>query len=74
MTEYTDQVMVLRGHLEEILQALQAAYGKAYAEDMARRYSQMDSPQHRGARLTGVLETQVQRVEGYLNTEEKETE
>lgn len=70
--EYTDQVTVLRGHLEEILQALQAAYGKAAAEDLARRYSQMDHAGHRPARLTGVLDSQVQRVGGYLATEQME--
>jgi hypothetical protein len=72
MVEYTDTIPVLRGHLEEMLQALQAAYGKSYAEDMARRYSQMDSSQHRAARLTGVLESQVGRVEGYLTPKEEE--
>jgi hypothetical protein len=66
MPEYTDKVTVLRGHLEDWHRTLDAAYGNAAAEDLARAYTTMNSGTHRPSNLTRALQSSLERVEGYL--------
>lgn len=65
MGSYGDQVVVLRGHLEELQQALDSATSFHVADDQARRFKNVGGawqPSH----LTVRLENALDRVEGYL--------
>lgn len=68
--EYTDTVPVLAGHLDELLSALEAAEGLATALDLEYSYRRMrpTSP----SILTTRLQTQLERVQGYLGGPENE--
>ena len=62
---YVDLVPVLRGHLEEMYEALDAAYGYHTADDLARQYKNTGGT-HRPSILTRKLEKALGRTEGYL--------
>lgn len=62
---YTDGVVVLRGHLEEIYAALDSAAGYHIADDLARQYKNVGGT-HRPSNLTKRLEEAQRRVIGYL--------
>jgi hypothetical protein len=66
---YTEQVSVLRGHLEEWLDALEAAYGYHAANDLAQQYRNVGGTT-RHSNLTKRLESALERVTGYLIEEE----
>jgi hypothetical protein len=72
--EYTDQIIVLRGHLEDFLRVLDAAYGKSAAEDLVRGYATMGSGTHRPSNLTRALEQARDRVQGYLHETDHDVE
>jgi len=72
MNDDLEQIVVLRGHLEDFLRVFEAAYGKASAEDLARGYATMGSGQHRPSNLTRALADQCARVQGYLSTDQEE--
>lgn len=71
MTDDFDQIVVLRGHLEDFLRVFEAAYGKASAEDLARAYGMMGSGTHRPSNLTRALGDSCDRVRGYLSTDQE---
>lgn len=62
---YTDPIVVLRAHLEEIFTALDAAAGYHIADDLARQYKNVGGT-HRPSNLTKRLEKAQERVAGYL--------
>lgn len=66
---YTDVVPVLRGHLEEIYEALDSARGYHVADDLARQYKNVGAL-HRPSNLTKRLEKALGRTEGYLEAED----
>lgn len=65
MAEPTDQIPVLRVHLDEIHRALDNSFGFHVADDLARQYKNVGGT-HRPSNLTKALETALNRVEGYL--------
>jgi hypothetical protein len=65
MNTYTDSIVILRGHLEEIFTALDAATGYHVADDLARQYKNVGGT-HRPSNLTKRLEAAQERVAGYL--------
>lgn len=67
--DYAQPVMVLRGHLQEIAEALDTAYGFHAADDLARQYKNVGST-HRPSNLTKRLEKALSSAEGYLAQEE----
>lgn len=64
---YTDQITVLRGHLEQIFEALDSAWGYHTADDLARQYKNVGGT-HRPSNLTRRLEEALQRTGAYLET------
>lgn len=62
---YSELVPVLRGHLEEIYEALDAATGYHIADDLARQYKNVGGT-HRPSNLTKRLEKAQKHLEGYL--------
>lgn len=68
---YIEPVQLLRGHLEEIQQALDAARGYHVADDLARQYKNVGGT-HRPSNLTKRLEKALDRVEGYLAEDQDE--
>jgi hypothetical protein len=66
----TDQIVVLRYHLEEILRTLDAAYGFHSADDLARQYKSMTT-RFVPSNLTKSLERSLARVGGYLEIQEE---
>jgi len=68
---YTDQILVLRGHLEEIYEALDSAYGYHTADDLARQFKNVGGT-HRPSNLTKRIEKALGRTEGYLEADENE--
>lgn len=66
---YVDTIPVLRGHLEEIFSALDAASGYHSADDLARQYKNVGGT-FRPSNLTKRLESARERVDGYLSQEE----
>lgn len=70
-SSYTETVPILRGHLEEIFEALDAARGYHLADDLARQYKNVGGI-HRPSNLTKRLEKARDRVEGYLESEQHE--
>jgi hypothetical protein len=69
---YTDHIVVLRGHLEELYQALDTATGYHTADDLARQYKNVGST-HRPSNLTKRLEQARDRAEGYLLAQEDDS-
>jgi len=69
--DYTESIPVLRGHMEEIYEALDNAYGHHVATDLARQY-QNTGGTHRPSNLTRKLEKALNRTEGYLEVETDE--
>lgn len=65
---YTESVTVLRGHLEEMFLALDAAAGYHAADDLARQYKNVGGA-FRPSNLTTRLERSRERLEGYLQEE-----
>lgn len=65
MASYTDQVIILRGHLEDIHEALDSATNFHVADDLARKFKNVGGT-HRPSNLTTRLENALDRVEGYL--------
>lgn len=68
---YTDRIVVLRGHLEEIFEALDTATGYHTADDLARQYKNVGST-HRPSNLTKRLEKARDHAEGYLLQEDED--
>jgi hypothetical protein len=68
---YTDQVTVLRGHLEEVYRAVDNAYGYHMADDLARQYKNTGGV-HKPSNLTKVLSKATEHLEGYLQKEEED--
>jgi hypothetical protein len=68
---YVEPVTVLRGHLEEVLEALDAATGYHSADDLARQYKNVGGT-YRPSNLTKRLEKALDRVQGYLVEEQDE--
>jgi hypothetical protein len=66
---YTEPITVLRGHLEEMYEAIDTAYGYHTADDLARQYKNVGST-HRPSNLSKRLEKALSSVEGYLAQEE----
>lgn len=62
---YTDQVTVMRGHLEEFARALSAAYTYHAADDVRREAKNIGGI-HQPSRLTTALESALGHAEGYL--------
>jgi hypothetical protein len=62
---YTDSIIILRGHLEELREALYAATNHAVAEDEVRRWRNVGGA-HTPSHLASRLENALDRVEGYL--------
>ena len=71
MAVYTDTVMILRGHLEELEQALDTATSYHVADDLTRRFKNVGGT-HRPSNLTVRLEKALDRVRGYLTQEDDE--
>lgn len=69
--KYTDVVSLLRGHLEEVHLALDAAYGFHAADDLARSYKNVGGTT-RPSNLTKRLEKALMHAEGYLTKEEED--
>lgn len=71
MTErvYTESIPVLRGHLEELYEALDVALGHQVATDLAQQYRNVGGTS-RASNLTVRLEKAVARAEGYLAVED----
>lgn len=66
---YAEKVVILRGHLEEIFEALENAYGYHDADDLARGFKNVGGT-HRPSNLTKKLERASDRVRGYLEAED----
>lgn len=62
---YTDQITVMRGHMEEFARALSAAYTYHAADDVAREAKNIGGV-HRPSNLTTALESALGHAEGYL--------
>jgi hypothetical protein len=67
--DYAVPITVLRGHLQEIADAVDTAYGYHTADDLARQYKNVGST-HRPSNLTVRLEKALSSLEGYLAQEE----
>jgi hypothetical protein len=65
MAKPTDVHPVLVSHLQTLVTALDAAYGLALSEDLARQYRNVEG-QTRPTRLTRLLEDQRDRFEAYV--------
>lgn len=70
---FIESITILRGHLEEIQEALDAARGFHVADDLARQYRNIGGTA-RPSNLSRKLEKALTRVEGYLQQEEHEDE
>lgn len=68
---YTDEVPVLRGHLEETHEALLTAQAYHQALDLADAARNVGGPQ-RPSNISRRLDKAVARVEGYLATQEED--
>ncbi len=66
---YTETIPVLRGHLEELHEALDLALGHQTATDLAQQYRNVGGTS-RSSNLTVRLEKAVARAEGYLAVED----
>lgn len=64
-TNYTEPLTILRGHLEEIYTALNAAAGFHAADDLRTEYKNAGGA-HRPSKLTSLLERSRDRAAGYL--------
>jgi hypothetical protein len=69
---YTEPVSVLRGHLEEWLSAIDAAYGYHAANDLAQQYRNVGGTT-RPSNLTKRLEASLERITGYLAEENNDS-
>lgn len=66
MTQFsTEPITILRGHLEEIYTALNAAAGFHAADDLRSEYKNVAGV-HKPSKLTTVLERSRDRAAGYL--------
>jgi hypothetical protein len=72
MSSELDQISVLRGHLEEIQEALQWSHGHFSALDLSENY-RATKRTYSPSRITTTIGRALQRIEGYL-TEEDETD
>ena len=71
MSEYTDRIEVLQGHLLEIYEALDTAYGYHQATDLAAGYRNVGGTT-RASNLTKRIEKAILHVEGYLQEDTDE--
>lgn len=62
---YADTLVVLRGHLEELEQALETATSYHVADDLRNQYKNVGGTV-RSSNLTKRLEAALDRVRGYL--------
>lgn len=69
MANYTDQIPVLRGHLEEFLATLSNVVTLLEAERLARSARELND-NVRPTRLQAQLEQATVRIEGYLPEDE----
>lgn len=69
MADELEEVVVLRGHLEEVWDVLDSVVGHLQAEDLASAYKQM-MQQPRYSRLTIKAQQQQERLSGYLRRED----
>lgn len=67
MAAYTEPIGVLRGHLEEIAQALETAHVNASAHDLVQSTRNVGGTS-RPSNLTKRLETALARAQGYLDS------
>lgn len=68
---YGTPINILRGHLEEIYEALSAASGYHSADDLARQYKNVGGT-FRPSNLTKRLDSARERVNGYLAQEDSD--
>jgi hypothetical protein len=69
MPDPTEEIVVLRSHLEEVLEVLNNVRGYLSAEDLAAGFRDV-KPAVRPSRLTAMSGKALERVAGYLEEEE----
>lgn len=69
MSDPTEQIVVLRSHLEEVREVLSNVSGYLAAQDLAQTYHDV-KPAIRPSRLTVMTDKAFQRIAGYLEEEE----
>lgn len=65
MADPTDQIVVLRTHLEETQDVLNSLRGYLVAKDLAEAFRQL-KPTNRPSRLTVQVDKALQHIAGYL--------
>lgn len=68
---YVEPILVLRGHLEEIYEALETATNYHEADDLAHKFKNIGGTS-RPSNLTKRLSKALDRTESYLATEQED--